>query len=181
MTEFNKIQTIKRHFFAMRNGIIADTLRRAGCHFKIIFGLNMPQLSDFAKQLGCDSNLARLLWNNRSTRESMLLATMIFPLDEMTAEELCQWIDDAPSTEVIDVLCLKMIRHLPYAFDVATALLESSDDMRHYAAIRILWNIIPTHSAFIRPLAEAESQRHCSLTEAMAINLVEEIDFLCGA
>ena len=35
----NEMQIVKRHFFAMRNGIIADTLRRAGSPYHIIFGL----------------------------------------------------------------------------------------------------------------------------------------------
>ena len=30
MTEFNRFQQIKRNFFAMRNGIVADTIRRGG-------------------------------------------------------------------------------------------------------------------------------------------------------
>ena len=30
MPEYNRMQIIKRRFFAMRNGIIADTLRKAG-------------------------------------------------------------------------------------------------------------------------------------------------------
>ena len=30
MTEFIQFQQIKRNFFAMRNGIIADTIRRRG-------------------------------------------------------------------------------------------------------------------------------------------------------
>ena len=52
MSDFNPLQNIKRRFFALRNGVIADTLRRAGSPFKIIFGLNLPQLAEIAAELG---------------------------------------------------------------------------------------------------------------------------------
>ena len=85
-TSFNEMQTVKRHFFAMRNGIIADTLRRAGSPFKIIFGLNLPQLMDIAESTPHSAELATRLWNNSSTRESMLLAPMIYPRDKFDAD-----------------------------------------------------------------------------------------------
>ena len=47
-TSFNEMQTVKRHFFALRNGVIADALRRAGSPFRIIFGLNLPQIAEIA-------------------------------------------------------------------------------------------------------------------------------------
>ena len=45
MAEFNQTQEIKRRFFAMRNGIVADTIRKAGLQDKMIFGLNLPQIT----------------------------------------------------------------------------------------------------------------------------------------
>ena len=48
MAEYNRMQIIKRRFFAMRNGIIADTLRKAGLDYRMIFGLNLPQVVEIA-------------------------------------------------------------------------------------------------------------------------------------
>ena len=47
--QYNQMQIIKRRFFAMRNGIIADTLRKAGLDYRMIFGLNLPQITDIAR------------------------------------------------------------------------------------------------------------------------------------
>ena len=44
-----QIRQIKSDFFSLRNGEIADTLRKAGSPYKIIFGLQMPQLEQIAK------------------------------------------------------------------------------------------------------------------------------------
>ena len=60
-TSFNDMQTVKRAFFAMRNGVIADTLRRAGSPFKIIFGLNLPQISEIAARTPHTAGLAERL------------------------------------------------------------------------------------------------------------------------
>ena len=39
MMDKETIRQIKSDFFALRNGVIADKLRSAGCPYKIIFGL----------------------------------------------------------------------------------------------------------------------------------------------
>ena len=91
MTTFNEMQTVKRHFFALRNGIVADTYRKAGSNFRIIFGLNLPQIVEIAKQTPRSTALADALWHNTTTRESMLLAPMIYPREEFTQELARQW------------------------------------------------------------------------------------------
>lgn len=59
MSEFNQIQLIKRRFFAMRNGIVADTIRKVGFDYRMIFGLNLPQLKDIAAELPHTVELAQ--------------------------------------------------------------------------------------------------------------------------
>ncbi len=64
------MQQIKRRFFAMRNGVVADMLRRAGSPFHIIFGLNLPQIVEIASEIPETQReaMADALWQNRSTR-----------------------------------------------------------------------------------------------------------------
>lgn len=181
MSEFNPLQTVKRRFFAMRNGIIADTLRRAGSPYRIIFGLNLPQLKEIADMTGSNAALAQQLWDNVSTRESMLMAPMIYPREEMTQPVAQQWIDSAVCPEAVDILCHRLLRHLPYAWQLAQHNIESSVDLNRYAAIRLMWNLIATHAVSIRPLAEKEAARRNPLTYRVASDLVSEIDFLLEA
>ncbi len=83
MPEYNRMQIIKRRFFAMRNGIIADTLRKAGLEYKIIFGLNLPQITEIAAEQPHEADLAEELWADRRTRESLMLAPMLYPAAEL--------------------------------------------------------------------------------------------------
>ena len=46
----------------MRNGIVADTLRKAGSPYRIIFGLNLPQISEIARVTGCNHEWPKRFW-----------------------------------------------------------------------------------------------------------------------
>lgn len=131
------LQAIKHRFYAMRNGIVADTLRRAGAEYRVIFGVNLPQLKEIASDIGYDAVLARELWANVSTRESVLLAPMIMPAEEFTIDEARRWVASAPSVEAVDVLCLRLLGRMPFAAQIADECLVSDLRLMQYAAMRL--------------------------------------------
>ncbi len=178
MTEFNEFQQIKRRFFAMRNGIIADALRRGGSPFKIIFGLNLPQIKDIAAELGVRPDLAKWLWDNSSTRESMLLAPMLLDAASLTSDDASLMVTQSPSTEIIDSLCHSLIRHSPHAYLWGMKWAANDSPLLRYAAMRLLWHHIAAHATEIRSIAESEMLKNDNLTAGIARQIVEEIDFL---
>ncbi|MDE5642461.1 MAG: hypothetical protein K2I56_03115 [Muribaculaceae bacterium] len=137
----NEMQTVKRHFFAMRNGIIADTLRRAGSPYHIIFGLNLPQLSDIAAMTPHTVELADALHANASTRCSRLMAPMLHPAEDMTAEKAGQWIDDVLCAEEADILCHRLLRRLPFAPELVAELPDCCGKWQVYTRLRLLANL----------------------------------------
>lgn len=139
---FNDMQSVKRDFYAMRNGIVAATLRQGGSPFRIIFGLNLPQLSDIAESRCGNSDLAERLWNNSTTRESMLLAPMIVDRNSFSIDDARRWIAVVPSYEVADVLCLKLLRHQDYARRLAEELVFSHEKMKMYVGLRLMFNLL---------------------------------------
>lgn len=178
MAQFNDMQTIKRNLFAMRNGIVADTLRKAGSPFPIIFGVNLPQLDEIAANTGKNMELALQLYNDARTRESMLIAPMIFPPEEMTPELAMEWLRQSKAVEVTDILCHKLLRKLPFASEIAVAALQSTDEMLRYGGIRLLWNLLPSPAKEFKAEIEAEAMKKSPLTKRPAEMLLEEIDFL---
>lgn len=141
-TSFNDMQTVKRRFFAMRNGVIADTLRRAGSLFSIIFGLNLPQIAEIAAETPRSRELAERLWANDTTRESMLIAPMLVDVDNFTIDDARRWIVSIKATEIADVLCLKLLRRTPYAFDLADSLKLSNERLVRYTGLRLAMNLV---------------------------------------
>ena len=70
----DSIKQIKHNFMAYRNGIVSDTLRKAGMPYNIIFGLQLPQIAAIAREYGASDELADSLWKDSGVRESRLLA-----------------------------------------------------------------------------------------------------------
>lgn len=178
MAVYSDLQLIKREFFSMRNGVIADTLRRGGSPHRIIFGLTLPQLNDIARAIGENRGLAERLWENSTTRESQMLAPMIFPRSEMDRPTAMLWITQSQSAEVIDILCMKLLRHCGFAKELASELSKSEDPMMRYAALRLYFNLLPENLSEAKSLAEKEIESDCRQTRVIAHQLLEEIEFL---
>ncbi len=125
------ISEIKQSFFAFRNGIVADTLRRAGMPYKVIFGLNLPQLSQIARKVldelkpGDRKTLAEILWNDRGVRESRLLACWIYDPLEMSIDEAELLMNDVQTREEADILAFRLLRQLPFAQELANKNIDS--------------------------------------------------------
>lgn len=133
----SKIAEVKRRIYALRNGVVADVLRRAGAPYRMVYGVNLPQLRSIAAETGSDCGLARRLWADAATRESVLLAPMVMPPDEFPIEEARQWLATAPSAEAVDVLCLCLLGHMPYVGQLADEAAAASSPLMRHAAMRL--------------------------------------------
>lgn len=121
------LKDIKHQFMVFRNGIVADALRNAGMPYHIIFGLQLPQLSQIARSLSSDSALARELWEDKNVRESRLLACYVFPKEEVSQDVALELASSVQTPEEADILCFRLLRYLPFA-DTLASQLEDSDN-----------------------------------------------------
>lgn len=138
-----KIAAIKRDFMAYRNGIVADTLRKAGMPYSLIFGLQLPQLSAIARSNGMpDRELARGLWQDRNVRESRLLACWLFDAEKTDIEQALELARDIRTREEGDILAFRLLRRLPFAEDLARQLgAEPEDSLPYYCATALRRNL----------------------------------------
>lgn len=165
----------------MRNGVIADTMRRSGAPYRMIFGLNLPQIKEIAADFAPNPELARQLRDDRATRESQMLAPMLLTADNLSADEATEWLLSAPSSEAIDILCHALLRHHPAAGEIVDRALADDSDTARYGAVRLMWNIFRNSPAHYRALAEKELAANRPATAILAQNLLDEIDFLYPA
>jgi len=82
-----EVKDIKHYFFARRNGVTAEVLRRAGSGFEMIFGVDVPGISALAREIGFDKELGMRLWEDRKVRESHLLAAWLLDPGTLSLEE----------------------------------------------------------------------------------------------
>ncbi|MDE6650301.1 MAG: DNA alkylation repair protein [Muribaculaceae bacterium] len=136
------ITDIRKEFFAFRNGMIADTLRKGGLEQKYIFGLQLPQIKEIAIRYRPDNNdeaymLAQMLWDDKECREARLLACHIMPPEAMTKEEASKWANDASSREESDILAFRLFRHMPFASELAEETAANGSKLNEYTASAI--------------------------------------------
>ncbi|MDE6296978.1 MAG: DNA alkylation repair protein [Muribaculaceae bacterium] len=124
------LKDIKHQFFAFRNGIIADALRKQ-TNYSVIFGLQVPQIAQIAKSLSPSMQLAETLWSEQSTRESRLLATYLFPVDEVDMKKALSLASQANNVEEADMLAFRLLKWLPFADSLLTAM-GSRNDISDY-------------------------------------------------
>lgn len=201
LPEFNAMQRVKRRFFAMRNGDLAQQMTERGARYRINFGLNLPQISEIARDFlpggnehtvceagpiplpsGFDmADFSRRLRDNTSTRESMLIAPMLFPVKQLTEEEALGWARSVPTPEVADVLCLKLLRNYPDAPRLVEMLSGDSEPLPRYVALRLALNLLQSGKLTpesLLPMVVAEESRESQLTASICRQLRDEIAFL---
>lgn len=139
-SKFSPLQQVKRRFFAMRNGIIADTMRRANAPYKIVFGLNLPQIKEIARDFAPDCQLAELLHADVRTRESVLLAPYLLDASHVTLQRMNRWLAEAPWPEAADVLCMVCLRNAVFAPELFDTLVAENSHASLYAAARLWLN-----------------------------------------
>lgn len=123
MNDALAIQKARQSFFALRDGMMADTLRKGGIEYKYMFGLQLPQIKGIADSIrpifDADAAvLAQKFWNDRDCRESRLLACHLMPASLMTREEALGMARDCKTREEADILAFRVLRHADYAAEL---------------------------------------------------------------
>ncbi len=136
------MNTIRKEFYALRNGMIADTLRKGGLEQKYIFGLQLPQIKGIADKFRQqdnekDASLARAFWSDRECREARLLACHLMPAPLMTNEEAKKWAEDVATREEADILAFRLLRYHPFAAGIACDLEMNDNTLKKYTAAAI--------------------------------------------
>lgn len=155
-TNFNPLQSVKRRFFAMRNGIVADSLRKAGSPFRMIFGLNLPQIKDIAAEIGINPPLAQQLRDDVNTRESQLLAPMLLDSREISLEAFDKLINDISDFEVADIYCKLLIAGKPFSSEFINQAMSDGNDIRRYIALRLVNACVDSEPDFAIDVASHE-------------------------
>lgn len=118
------LKEIKHLFMTYRNGIVADTFHKAGDPHSVIFGLQLPQISEIARNIKDKAkkeelrDLAVTLWNDSKVRESRLLACYLFNTDDidiLTAEKMA---GEILTGEEADILCFRLLQYLPFCSEL---------------------------------------------------------------
>lgn len=116
------VQEVLSRFFCYRNGEVAKTYKNAGVPYTRIFGLQLPQIAEIAREIGYDPELAAQLWEMKECREARLLACYLFDPSTLLEAEALALAASVRTREETDILCWRLLRRLPYAHTLLTTL-----------------------------------------------------------
>lgn len=171
------LRTLRQNIYVMRNGILADSLRQNGCPYRLIFGLNLPQLTEIATQTGRRADLALELWRDTSLREAALMAPMLYPPEELTLDFARERAAAVRWTEDADILCFKLLRYAPFASRLAEELCTAEAPLSRYTGLRLYFCIVAQHPTEALKAAEREIARPEPLS-TLAAMLRQEAEFI---
>ena len=127
-TTTEKLQLIKRDFRSLMNGTAAASLREKGLHYRLIFGVEWPQLMRLSAEIGKDHDLAQALWKE-DIRECRLLAGLIQPVETFSLELADVWIETMHYPEEAQYTVLSLFQHLPHVSEAAFNWIARSEEM----------------------------------------------------
>jgi 3-methyladenine DNA glycosylase AlkD len=96
-----------------------EALRRAGIASPA-FGVSLPTLRSFAKQIGVDHQLAQELWET-AVREPRILASLIEEAGRVTATQMDRWAEAFDSWEICDQCCQNVFWRTSFALAKVSA------------------------------------------------------------
>ncbi|MDR3652104.1 MAG: DNA alkylation repair protein [Paludibacter sp.] len=101
------------------NGIVSEKMAQNGINYKKNYGVSIPRIREIAKLYPQNHDLAQRLWNLQ-TRETMILATLLEPIDKFTFQHAQEWVDSFNQIEIVEQACMNLFSKLPYATNLCT-------------------------------------------------------------
>ena len=92
-----------------------EQMSRFGITPKKAYGIKIPDLRTFSKEIGKDHHMAVHLWKS-DIRETRILACMIEDPKMVTEEQMEQWVMDFDYWELCDQCCMNLFEKMPIAY-----------------------------------------------------------------
>ena len=77
-------------------------------------GVSIPDLRKMAREIGKDHELALKMWKT-GIQEARILAAMIDRPEEVTEQQMEEWVKDINSWDVCDQVCMNLFEKTPFA------------------------------------------------------------------
>lgn len=168
----NELDQIKLAIQGEQNGIAARSMGQMA--YKKNYGVPYTSLRKIANQYPPNKKLAKCLWNI-GYRETMLIALLLFPIEEVEKAEACSLVADMQELELVEFACRDMLCKLPYANELVSVCAECEGkyamETAYLLAARLLENdtTVPSFSDSLYSKVEMDLSK-CRPTLAKAVS-----------
>ncbi len=122
----NTISEIKRKFRKLMNGEISSTMQSMGSVYRVNYGIEYLRLKNLASQYPQNSDLSERLWN-LTIRETMIMATLLQPVDEFSKEQANRWLEKVNQPELVEYYCMNLLSKLDFAPELVLEWINSDN------------------------------------------------------
>lgn len=166
---------LKAAFRLSMNGVASQFMRQHGLNYRVNFGVELPRIETIVaerlalleaeKATPCERRaLAQSLWNE-DVRESKIVALMLMPEGEFTADFAELWADSIPNVEIARLFVSHLLLRLPYAVDLAFRWIASEHDLRQVCGLLLAARLSDKGVVFEqRSMNELKDQSSASLS-----------------
>ena len=108
------IVEIRRKIRLSMNGIVSDQMVQNGIHYKKNYGVSIPRIKEIAAGYSPSHDLAQRLWNLQ-IRETMIMATLLEPVESFNPQLAQVWAESFNQIEIIEQSCMNLFSKLTYS------------------------------------------------------------------
>ncbi len=157
---------VKKALRSQMNGVLSAQMRTAGMPYRLVFGVQLPALQQIAAEFPADRALAQALWN-QPIRECRILACMLMPLPEFTAQLADIWAEEIPSAEIAQIFSMYLLSRMDGAAGIAFEWIATEDTHRQLCGFLSLARLLQQGAQLQeRSLQELTDQSHALLPHA---------------
>lgn len=128
-----EIKQLKNEIMLSMNGICAENIDNSGLKYQRNFGVSVARLKEIAQNHSKNHELAQRLWF-MSIRETKILATLLYPTERFSIDDMNEWIESADSAELIEMLSFGILSKAAHLYDEIIKYMKSDNSLKRLAA-----------------------------------------------
>lgn len=109
-----KYETLLKKLESLSDPKAVEGMTRYGINPEKAYGVSIPNLRRMAKETGRDHSLAQKLWSSE-IHEARILASMIDDPQQVTQEQMENWVKDFNSWDLCDQCCSNLFEKTDFA------------------------------------------------------------------
>lgn len=156
---------IRSRFRTRMNGVVSENMRNKGLGYRVNWGMSLQHLREMAAEYSKDIHVALELWKD-NVRESKIMALMMMPAEDFTADLAEVWIDSLLTQEMAEMAAMLLFKDLPYAPELAYRLIAQTEPLKQILGYNMLSRLFTNDNLpDARGLAEVMDQVKLTLKE----------------
>ncbi len=148
----------------LKNGDIADAMKRTGIEYKMNWGVSLVILRQMAREFEPDHILALKLWN-KQWRETSILATLLDEPDKVNEEQMDYWTKTFENGEIAELASTHLWVKSKFAFVKALEWCRGKKHLVRFTGIHLVGRLAITDKQAIDEMFESFFEEFMTLAK----------------